>query len=382
MPLVSMQALSVLSFRATVKVPVSPHRSGDALALCPIAASSKKGRVMGWTSKLMILAAAICIAAIPAANAAKFDAKLASQDPPTTAKHRGLLKATQLIRERTKGDVDIKVFPSSQLGGGRQMIEGAQLGTIEIAITPAAFLGGFNPVVSVLDIPYILPSNRDVSRKLRNGKFGEAVLASFRARGLEPVALWDGGRKQFTSNKPLSELGDFSGQRFRVMDSKILIEQFAGLHASAIVLQFAELYTALQNGVIDGQENPLDIIEKMKFFEVQKNLLVTDHGAITEVILMNPGWYNKLPENYRAIVKAAFREVAPEVEAGKAADAQKSLEFFKKHGLNVRIADEAERKKLRDMVYPKARDAYIGMAGPAGKATIELYEKELATLSK
>jgi len=208
------------------------------------------------------------VAAISVANAAKFEAKLASQDPPSTAKHRGLLKAAELIKERTNGDVEIKIFPSSQLGGARQMVEGAQLGTIEIAITPAAFLGGFNPVVSVLDIPYILPSDRDVSRKLREGKFGQAVLGSFRAKGLEPVALWDGGRKQFTSNKPLSELTDFSGQRFRVMDSKILIEQFAGLKASAIVLQFAELYTALQNGVIDGQENPLDIIQAMKFFEV------------------------------------------------------------------------------------------------------------------
>jgi C4-dicarboxylate-binding protein DctP len=332
--------------------------------------------------KFATFAAAICIAAMPAANAAKFDAKLASQDPPSTAKHRGLLKAAELIKQRTNGEVEIKIFPSSQLGGGRQMIEGTQLGTIEMAITPASFLGGFNPLVSVLDIPYILPSDREVSRKLRNGKFGQAVLASFRARGLEPVTLWDGGRKQFTSNKPLSELNDFSGQRFRVMDSKILIEQFNGLKASAIVLQFAELYTALQNGVIDGQENPLDIIQAMKFFEVQKNVLVTDHGAITEVILMNPGWFNKLPENYRGIVKAAFAEVASEVEAGKAADAQKSLEFFKQRGLNVRIADEAERGKLRAMVYPKAREAYIGMAGPGGKEMIELYEKELATLSK
>lgn len=337
---------------------------------------------ISWLVKIAAVAAAICVAAVPPALAAKFEAKVASQDPPTTAKHRGLTKAAELIKQRTNGDVEIKIFPSSQLGGGRQMIEGTQLGTIEITITPAAFLGGFNPLVSVLDIPYVLPSDREVSRKLRNGKFGEAVLASFRAKGLEPVALWDGGRKQFTSNKPLSELTDFSGQRFRVMDSKILIEQFAGLKASAIVLQFAELYTALQNGVIDGQENPLDIIQAMKFFEVQKNLLVTDHGAITEVILMNPGWFNKLPDNYKAIVKAAFAEVAPEVEAGKAADAEKSLAFFKQRGLNVRIADEAERGKLRAMVYPKAREAYISMAGSSGKDMIELYEKELATLTK
>ena len=166
------------------------------------------------------------------------------------------------------------------------------------------------------------------------------------------------------------------------MDSKILIEQFAGLKASAIVMQFGELYTALQNGVIDGEENPLDIIQAMKFFEVQKNILVTDHGAITEVILMNPAWYKKLPENYRSIVKAAFKEVAPEVEAGKAADAQKSLEFFKSHGLNVRIADETERNKLRAMVYPKAKEAYIRMTGADGSKMIELYEKELAELTK
>jgi len=328
------------------------------------------------------VAAVMSVAVISAANAAKFEAKLASQDPPTTAKHRGLLKAAELIKTRTNGEVEIKIFPSSQLGGGRQMIEGVQLGAIELAITPAAFLGGFNPLVSALDIPYILPSDRDVSRKLREGTFGQAVLGSFRAKGLEPVALWDGGRKQFTSNKPLSELTDFSGQRFRVMDSKILIEQFNGLKASAIVLQFAELYTALQNGVIDGQENPLDIIQAMKFFEVQKNVLVTDHGAITEVILMNPGWFNKLPDNYKTIIKATFAEVAPEVEREKAADAAKSLEFFKQRGLNVRIADEAERGKLRAMTYPKAREAYIGMAGPGGKELIELYENELASLSK
>ena len=203
---------------------------------------------MNMSKPLIVLAAMLVMAAPTAALAAKFEAKLASQDPPTTAKHRGLLRAAELIKERTRGDVEIKVFPSSQLGGGRQMIEGAQLGTIEIAITPAAFLGGFNPLVSVLDIPYILPSNRDISRKLRNGKFGEAVLASFRAKGLEPVALWDGGRKQFTSNKPLTELSDLAGQRFRVMDSKILIEQFSGLKASAIVLQFNELGASSKTG--------------------------------------------------------------------------------------------------------------------------------------
>jgi C4-dicarboxylate-binding protein DctP len=211
-------------------------------------------------------------------------------------------------------------------------------------------------------------------------ELGQAVLESFRKRGFEPIALWSGGRKQFTSNKPLNDISAIAGQRFRVMDSKILIGQFSSLGASAIVIPFGELYTALQTGVIDAQENPLDIIQAMKFFEVQKNLLVTDHGAIVECILFSPRFMQRLPAAHRDVIRAAFREVAPEVERGKEADAQKSLEFFKKAGLNVRVADEAERAKLRAIVYPAGRDAYVSQAGAEGKALIALYEKELQSL--
>jgi C4-dicarboxylate-binding protein DctP len=249
-------------------------------------------------------------------------------------------------------------------------------------IAPASFLGGFNPAVSIFDVPYIFPTDRAKSRTLREGKLGQAVLASFGKRGFEPVFLWSGGRKQLTSNKPLNDISAIAGQRFRVMDSKILIGQFSSLGASAIVLPFGELYTALQTGVIDAQENPLDIIQAMKFFEVQKNLLVTDHGAIVECIMLSPRFVQRLPASHREVIKAAFREVAPEVDKGKEADAAKSLAFFKKAGLNVRVADEAERARLRAVVYPKARDAYIAQAGAEGKALIDLYEKELQALGK
>jgi tripartite ATP-independent transporter DctP family solute receptor len=337
---------------------------------------------MSLRPKSWLCAVLVWLFAVLPAGAAELVAKLASQDPPTTAKHRGLLKAAGLVKQRTNGAIEIQVFPSSQLGGAREMGEGVQIGTLEAMIAPASFLGGFNPVVSIFDVPYIFPTDREKSRELRDGKLGQAVLESFRKRGFEPIALWSGGRKQLTSNKSLNDLAAIAGQRFRVMDSKILIEQFNALGASAIVLPFGELYTALQTGVIDAQENPLDIIEKMKFFEVQKNLLVTDHGAIVECILFSPRFMQRLPAPHRDVIKAAFREVAPEVERGKEADAAKSLEFFKKAGLNVRVADEAERARLRAAVYPRARDAYTAQAGAEGKVLIDLYEKELQALNK
>jgi C4-dicarboxylate-binding protein DctP len=184
----------------------------------------------------------------------------------------------------------------------------------------------------------------------------------------------------FSSNKPIANLQDFAGQRFRVMDSKILMQQFASLKASAIALPFGELYTSLQNGVIDGQENPIDIIERMKFFEVQKNVVVSDHGAIVEVILFSPAVWKKLPENYRKVIFDTFREVSLDVEKGKQEDAKNSLGFLKKAGLNVRIPDSTEEKRMRDIMFPAARDAFVSMAGDEGKKLMVVYDEQIKTL--
>jgi len=331
------------------------------------------------TRKLACVLLAGMALTIPA-HAAEFNLRLGSLDPTTTAKHRGLIKASELIKERTNGNVVITVYPSSQLGNAREMTEAVQLGSLDAVINPASFLGGFNPSVAIFDIPYLFPTNAEMARKLRNSPFGDAVLDTFRKRGLEPVALWYGGWKVFSSNKPIANVQDFAGQRFRVMDSKILMQQFAALKASAIALPFGELYTSLQNGVIDGQENPIDIIERMKFFEVQKNVVVSDHGAIVEVILFSPALWKKMPENYRKIVRDTFREVAIDVEKGKQEDAKNSLEFLRKAGLNVRVPDSAEEKRMHDAMFPAARDTFVAMSGDEGKKLMAVYEEQMKTL--
>src|SRR5690606_35911937 len=130
------------------------------------------------------------------------------------------------------------------------------------------------------------------------------------------------------------------------------------------------------------QENPLDIIERMKFFEVQKNVVVSDHGAIIEVILFSPSFWKKLPENYRKIVRDAFREVAAEVERGTGAGAAKSLVFVREAARRVRVPAAAAQKQMRDAIYPAARDAYFAMAGDEGGRLLKLYAEQLALVSK
>ncbi len=129
-----------------------------------------------------------------------------------------------------------------------------------------------------------------------------------------------------------------------------------------------------------ARRDPIDIIERMKFFEVQKNVVVSDHGAIVEVILFSPAVWKKLPENYRKVVFDTFREVSLDVERGKQEDAKNSLEFLKKAGLNVRIPDSADEKRMHDVMFPAARDAFVAMAGDEGKKLMAVYDEQMKTL--
>jgi tripartite ATP-independent transporter DctP family solute receptor len=312
---------------------------------------------------------------------AKYAAKVAHLEAPTQPRHKGLEKVGALVKERTGGEVEFTLYPLSQLGNARQMIEGTQFGAIECTVQPAAFLGGFDPVVSVLDVPYLFPTDRAVSQKLREGPFGQALLKSFDSRGLYALTEWPNGRKSLTSNKPLDNLVELAGQKFRVMDSKILIDQFTAVGATAVAINFGELYTSLQTGLVDGQENPLDTITTMKFYEVQKNLVVTEHGAMEDFVLFNPTWWQALPDGHKEIIKTTFDEVRPEVEKMKEEAAVKSLELIKAANVNVRTADEAERNKLRDATAPAARAAYVSLAGAEGEEVLKIYDAEMKKLA-
>ncbi len=312
--------------------------------------------------------------------AQEYTARIGHLESDQQSRHVLLEKVAALVNERTGGAVEFQLFPQSQLGNQRQMTEGVQLGTLEATVAPAAFLGGFNPAVSILDIPYLLPDDENDAQTLRAGAFGEALLDTFDDKGVEAIALWPNGRKHFTSNAPLADIADFAGQKFRVMDSKILIEQFNALGASAIALPFGELYTSLQTGVVDGQENPLDTIQRMKFYEVQDYLVLSAHGAMEDVVLFNPAWWNSLPEEYRTTIVDTFLEVIPELREHKAQSVEAALDVIRESGIDVRDVSDEEKARFRETMYGPARDAYLDRAGDVGQSLIDIYEAEFEKL--
>ncbi|WP_174803356.1 TRAP transporter substrate-binding protein [Martelella limonii] len=314
-------------------------------------------------------------------NAAEYVAKIGHLESAAQSRNVYLEKVAELVNERTNGEVEFQIFPAGQLGTQREMTEGVQLGTLEATVAPAAFLGGFDPAISILDIPYLLPADDAEAVDLTSGPFGEALCDSFNEKGVTCIGLWPNGRKSFTSNKPIASIDDFASQKFRVMDSKILVEQFKALGAQANPIPFGELYTSLQTGVVDGEENPLDTIKNMKFYEVQKYLLVSDHGAMEDVILFNPAFWSSLPEEYQTTITETFQEVVPDLLAHKKAAVDAALETIKENGVEVTVATDAQKAELRDITYPAAKAAYIAQTGEQGEDLIELYEAEYAKVT-
>ncbi|WP_375173669.1 TRAP transporter substrate-binding protein [Pseudooceanicola sp.] len=327
-------------------------------------------------------AAVLAVGLASTAVAQDYTARIGHLESPQQSRHVFLEKVADLVSERTDGAVAFELFPSGQLGSQREMTEGVQLGTLEATVSPAAFLGGFNEQISILDIPFLLPNDEEAAQKLRSGSFGDALLESFKDRGVVGIELWPNGRKNLTSNKPLGDLTALSEHKFRTMDSRILIKQFEALGASAVALPFGELYTSLQTGVVDGQENPLDTIQRMKFYEVQDYLVLTEHGAMEDVVLFNPTWWSSLPEEYRTVISQAFEEVIPELRAHKAEAVAAALETIRSESdIEIREASEEERAAMRAATYDAAVAAYKERAGEAGTALIALYETEYADVT-
>lgn len=331
---------------------------------------------------LSVAATAILAITATAGHAQDFVAKIGHLESAEQNRHVHLEKVAALVRERTEGNVEFQLFPQGQLGDQRQMNEGVQFGSLEGTVAPAAFLGGFNPIVSILDIPYLLPEDEMDAQALREGPFGQTLLKSFSDRGMHAIALWPNGRKHITSNRSIENIADFANQKFRVMDSRVLIEQFNALDASAIAIPFGELYTALQTGVIDGQENPADTIATMRYFEVQDNLAVSGHGAMEDVVIFSPAWWDSLPADYQTVIIEAFNEVVPEVSANKQAAADRALEVMAEAGMTIREFSEEERAAFRETTFAATSEAYIALAGAEGQALLDTYHAEYEKLGQ
>ena len=191
--------------------------------------------------------------------------------------------------------VTVNIFPANQLGQPREQIESTQMGVINISLQPVASLTPFADDIKLIDLPYILPRDRDRIFEVLGGPIGKEALSPLSASGFQGLGYWFGGFKLFTTrNTEIRVPDDFIGLRIRVMDSPLLISQFTAWGATAVPIAFGELYNALAQNVVDGQENPVQTIVQQNFHEVQNYIIQSYHGAMTYVLIANKGWFDSL----------------------------------------------------------------------------------------
>ncbi len=284
--------------------------------------------------------------------------KLGHAVAPEHPYHLGAMKFAELVAQKTGNRVKIDVYPSTQLGNERDMVEGLQLGTIDLVVTSTGPLGGFVPKMFVVDLPFLF-RDREHAYKVLDGPIGRGLLDAFAAKGIKGLAFWENGFRQITNNvRPIEKPEDLKGIKIRTMENKVHLAAFRAFGASPTPMAWSEVYTALQQKTIDGQENPIAIIYHQKIYEVQKYLALTGHFYSPTPLLMSLKVFNALPKDIQKIMLDTALECAT-YERNLLRDSEaKQLAEIKAKGVQVTIPNKKPFQEAAAPVYKEFRDQF------------------------
>ncbi len=278
---------------------------------------------------LKMLGLATAIAFTGASAYAETELKLAHAAPDTDLQQTLSVFFKEQVEARTNGSVKVTIFPQGQLGNDQAMIDGARSGIIDIVMTGLNNLTGLVPDAGAFELPFMFP-NRELAYKVLDGEVGQSVSAQFTQHGLKMLGYPENGYRNMTNNRgPIRVPADVSGLNMRVNNSKALNDMFAALGANPTQLPVAELYTALETGVVDAQDHPIGIVLSFKFNEVQKYLSMTQHAYSALALAINDAKFNGLTADEQKVILdvaaeavAMQRKLAQEKEASMIAELQ------------------------------------------------------------
>jgi len=225
-----------------------------------------------------------------------------------TPKGQASLKFKELAEAKLPGKVEVQVFPNSQLFGDAKELEALLLGDVHFIAPSLSKFDRYTKKIQMFDLPFLF-DDMDAVDRFQHSAAGQSLLDSMQNRGLQGLAFWHNGMKQLSTNKDkLERPDDVKGLKFRIQASDVLEAQFRALNANPQKMAFAEVYQALQTGVVDGQENTWSNIYSQKFHEVQKTIAETNHGVIDYMVVTNAKWWNGLPADIKKGLSEAMVE--------------------------------------------------------------------------
>lgn len=275
---------------------------------------------------------------------------------PSHPVHKGMERFAKEVDELSDGNMKIEIYPSEQLGSEREMIEMLQIGSLDMSKVSAAVLGNFSPLYKVLSVPYLF-RNRHHRFEVLDSSVGDSLRLAPVKYGFRAVGFYDAGFRSFYTNKrPIRKPADLDGMKVRVMESETAIKTVEALGGSPTPIAWGELYSALQQGVVDGAENNPPTYRLANHYQVTEYFSLDQHSAIPDVVIISEETWDKLSKQEKEILGKAFeRSEEYQKKLWKEAT-DEALEKVKEAGIEVIRPDKEPFRKAVQPVYESFKD--------------------------
>ncbi len=272
--------------------------------------------------------------------------------------HIAALKFKELAEEKTKGEVKIEIYPNASLGDERTLLEGMQIGTIDMGVITNGPVANFYPRIAVFELPFFFGSP-EAAYGVLDGPVGQKLLQNLQEIKLAGLAYAERGFRNLTNSKrPVNVPADMKGLKIRVMENPVYIDTFKTLGANAVPMAWTECLTALQQGTIDGQENPINVIYAFKLNQTQKYLSLTRHTYAPALFVMSQKLYSSLTPEVQAALTEAASLAAKHERKWNAEQEQGQLKALSDQGMKILSPDLGPFKEAVKPVYDKYKDRF------------------------
>lgn len=281
--------------------------------------------------------------AAPGKGGAKVELKLASMTPTSHTYNLGAAKFVELVKQRSNGRIEVKIYPEGQLGKGeRELLEAIQQGTIDVYVGSTAPLSGFSPPMGVLDLPFLFRDYAHVDKVL-DGPVGRQLMDEIEKAGMKGLAFWENGFRNLTNSKHAVKMpADAKGLKIRTQENKIHIAAWKAVGVNAVPMAWGEVYGALQQKAIDGQENPIAVIHSVKLNEVQKYLTLSQHVYSPAMLLFSlKKWQTFSKEDQDLLLKAALETAVYQRKLGRDNEQKQIAELAERGMVVTKDVDKA-----------------------------------------
>ncbi len=329
----------------------------------------------------VVAMALVCVFGFGSLATAKVVAKLGTSTQPGHIYNQAADHFAKLIKEATKGEVEVQVFPGAQLGSERDLVEGVQLGSVEMTVTSTGPVGAFVPEVRLFNLPFLF-KDRPEAFKVLDGPIGTEIADKFIPKGIRSLGWFENGFRNITNSRnPVNKPEDLKGLKIRVMEDKVFILTMQAMGSSPLPMAFGELYTALEQKTVDAQENPLAVIDSSRFQEVQKFLAMTGHFYSPAMLLISEKFFQKLSKEQQAAFIEAGKK-SRDFERQLSIKADQDLEAkLAKEGMTITHPDKTPFMNVVKGVYTNQEVLKL-IGGNDAKKGEELVKKALAALGR